>query len=145
MGVPAVIGCEKLCRVEISVYLGRLGVPTGFRSRVTVKPIGSADRGEFMEDQFVDKPYSGETEFAIEAVGIAAKVCSEIRGEMVTGVLKKADQSPVTVADFASQAIVARFLKDTYPQDPLIAEQIAELVRSEGFRKQRPGRPKGCT
>jgi HAL2 family 3'(2'),5'-bisphosphate nucleotidase len=47
-------------------------------------------------------------------------------------VLAKADQSPVTVADFGSQALVGRTLAAAFPDDPLIAEEdAAELRRPE--------------
>jgi 3'(2'), 5'-bisphosphate nucleotidase len=41
----------------------------------------------------------------------------------------------VTVADFASQAVVARLLMDAYPQDPLIAEEASQTLRvTEGAK-----------
>jgi 3'(2'), 5'-bisphosphate nucleotidase len=83
-----------------------------------------------MQDQFVDTPYDDEAKFAARAVSVAAKLCREIQSEMVTQALEKSDRSPVTVADFASQAVVARLLKDTYPQDPLIAEEASQTLRA---------------
>jgi 3'(2'), 5'-bisphosphate nucleotidase len=43
--------------------------------------------------------------------------------------LTKGDRSPVTVADFASQAVVAHLLARTYPNDPLVAEEDAKALR----------------
>ncbi|MGB2896544.1 MAG: 3'(2'),5'-bisphosphate nucleotidase [Anaerolineales bacterium] len=83
-----------------------------------------------MQDLFAGKIYGEEANFAAGVVSMAAKLCREIQGEMVTGTLEKSDRSPVTVADFASQAIVARLLKDTYPQDPLIAEEASQTLRA---------------
>ena len=49
-----------------------------------------------------------------------------------SGVLSKADRSPVTVADFGSQALICRALAEAFPDDPLIAEEdSAELRRPE--------------
>jgi len=83
-----------------------------------------------MQYLFAGKAYSEEAGFAREAVSMAAKLCREIQGDMVTEALEKSDRSPVTVADFASQAVVARLLKDTYPQDPLIAEETSQTLRA---------------
>ena len=82
-----------------------------------------------MQDLFIGKPYSEEALFAARAVSVAAKLCREIQSEMVTQALEKSDRSPVTVADFASQAVVASLLMDTYPQDPLIAEEASQGLR----------------
>jgi len=87
-------------------------------------------RGEVMQDLFTGELYSEEAKFAARAVSMAAKLCREIQGEMVSQALEKSDRSPVTVADFASQALVARLLKDTYPQDPLIAEEASQTLRA---------------
>jgi len=61
-----------------------------------------------MQDLFAGKPYGEEALFAARVVSMAAKLCREIQSEMVTSALEKSDRSPVTVADFASQAVVAR-------------------------------------
>jgi 3'(2'), 5'-bisphosphate nucleotidase len=83
-----------------------------------------------MEDLFAGKPYGKETLFAARVVSMAANLCREIQSEMVTQALEKSDRSPVTVADFASQAVVARLLMDTFPQDPLIAEETSQTLRA---------------
>lgn len=70
-----------------------------------------------------------EMRFAIEAVREAAKVTRRVQESFdVTG-LEKDDKSPVTVADFASQAVVARALMDRFPDDPLVAEEDAAALR----------------
>ncbi len=83
-----------------------------------------------MQDLFAGKPYGKEALFAARVVSIAAKLCREIQSEMVTQALEKSDRSPVTVADFASQAVVAKLLMDTFPQDPLIAEEASQTLRA---------------
>ena len=83
-----------------------------------------------MRDQFAGTSYSEEVSFAAQAASLAAGLCREIQGEMVTQALEKSDRSPVTVADFASQAVVARLIKDAYPQDPLIAEEASQALRA---------------
>jgi 3'(2'), 5'-bisphosphate nucleotidase len=74
-----------------------------------------------------------EIEFAVEAVRRAAQVTRRVQAETLPadGVLQKADQSPVTVADFASQAVVARALVDAFGADPLVGEEDAAALRAD--------------
>ncbi len=45
----------------------------------------------------------------------------------------KSDRSPVTVADYAIQVLVTRFLRERTPDIPIVAEESAqELMREEG-------------
>jgi 3'(2'), 5'-bisphosphate nucleotidase len=73
--------------------------------------------------------YRSEAEFAVQAVETAARLCRRIQAEMVTEALSKADRSPVTVADFASQAIVARMFKESFPQAVLVGEEDSTSLR----------------
>lgn len=73
--------------------------------------------------------YEREQAEAIRAVGLAARVCGAVRAGMDPGVLDKKDKSPVTVADFASQAVVCRALQDAFPDDPIIAEEDSAELR----------------
>lgn len=69
---------------------------------------------------------------AICAVGAAARLCQAVRREIRPEVLDKKDKSPVTVADFGSQAVVCRMLQEVFPADPIIAEEdSAELRQAE--------------
>ncbi len=61
---------------------------------------------------------------AVEAAAAAAKVCEAVRADGAgPGSTDKADRSPVTVADFASQAVVAAAIKASGL--PLVAEESA--------------------
>ncbi len=71
-----------------------------------------------------------ETRFALDAVRQASLLVREIQAEMVSPALTKDDRSPVTVADFASQALVARLLADAFPDDPLVGEEGSEALRT---------------
>ena len=48
-----------------------------------------------------------------------------------TGSINKGDKSPVTIADFAVQALVIYCLSQAFPQDKFIAEEDSELLRSD--------------
>ncbi|MCJ7716521.1 MAG: 3'(2'),5'-bisphosphate nucleotidase [Anaerolineales bacterium] len=69
-------------------------------------------------------------EFAINAVQQAALLAAEIQGEMVSEALTKDDRSPVTVADFAAQAVVGYFLDKRFPGAILVGEEQADVLRS---------------
>jgi 3'(2'), 5'-bisphosphate nucleotidase len=73
----------------------------------------------------VTTTYEQERAVAIEAVRAAARVCRSVQAAITPDVLEKKDRSPVTVADFASQAMVCRALKDRFPSDPIIGEEDA--------------------
>jgi 3'(2'), 5'-bisphosphate nucleotidase len=73
-----------------------------------------------------------ELRAAIAAVRAASRVCREVQRRMVADLLEKRDKSPVTVADFASQAIVCRSLAAAFPADPIVAEEDSDDLRQEG-------------
>jgi len=66
---------------------------------------------------------------ALHAVRQAATLMRQIQQETVVSSLTKDDKSPVTVADFASQAIIGRFLSQAFPDIPLVAEEISTMLR----------------
>jgi HAL2 family 3'(2'),5'-bisphosphate nucleotidase len=76
--------------------------------------------------------YQRELTTAIQAVHQAATLCRAVRAGIKPEVLDKKDKSPVTVADFASQAVICRALWEAFPDDPIIAEEdSAELRQTE--------------
>ncbi len=72
-----------------------------------------------------------EARFAIEAVREAAILARRVQRDMVTDALTKGDRSPVTVADFAAQAVVAKRLGDALPGAVLIGEEAAGALRTD--------------
>lgn len=93
--------------------------------------------------------FENEQRAAVRAVRDAARVCRDVRRAFVPGLsATKADQSPVTVADYASQALISLALADAFPGDALIGEETSaglaggatHLVRSvlEHVRSVRP-------
>lgn len=76
-------------------------------------------------------PFSGEMEVAVRALRSASILCERVQKRLRGGgTLEKSDRSPVTVADFGSQAIVARELERAFPGDPLMGEEDAAELRS---------------
>jgi 3'(2'), 5'-bisphosphate nucleotidase len=75
----------------------------------------------------LDRP---ETQFAIQIVRQASRLVKLVQAETISPALTKDDRSPVTVADFASQALVGRALAETFPDDPLVGEEDSTDLRS---------------
>ncbi len=71
--------------------------------------------------------YAKELEVAVEAVKRAMSVCERVRATLQAGEHKsKEDRSPVTVADFAAQAVILRALGQAFPDEPAVAEEDAD-------------------
>lgn len=71
-----------------------------------------------------------EVEFAFNAVRQASQLVQYVQEEMASPALTKNDRSPVTVADFASQALIGRLLSQTFPDDPLVGEEDSQALRA---------------
>jgi 3'(2'), 5'-bisphosphate nucleotidase len=70
---------------------------------------------------------------AVAAVRSAARACRAVQERLVrSDTLQKGDKSPVTVADFASQAIICAELERALPRDPVVGEEDADTLRHEG-------------
>jgi len=77
-------------------------------------------------------PYSEEMKVALEAVRRAARLSSSIQKSFKREeAVSKLDASPVTVADFGVQALIALYLKRSCPTYGLVAEEDASYLRSE--------------
>jgi 3'(2'), 5'-bisphosphate nucleotidase len=74
--------------------------------------------------------FGHEAQVAVRAVTEAMQVARSLEGR-VTAAAAKADTSPVTVADLAIQALIARRLADDFQNDPVLAEEDASWLRGE--------------
>lgn len=74
--------------------------------------------------------YKTEKETAIFAVIQAAKLCQQVCQE-IPPALAKQDKSPVTVADFGSQAIICKALKEVFPDISIVGEEDAQELRQD--------------
>lgn len=79
--------------------------------------------------------YEKELQVGIEAVLSAAKLCQAVRSE-IPDQMEKEDRSPVTVADFGSQAIICRALAQAFPNDPVVGEEDATALSSPEMSEQ---------
>ncbi|MGC8643315.1 MAG: 3'(2'),5'-bisphosphate nucleotidase [Isosphaeraceae bacterium] len=78
----------------------------------------------------VHEGFGPETRTAVAAVRSAARLCRRVREQLSPEVLSKKDKSPVTVADFGSQAVVCRALAQAFPGDSIIAEEDSTDLRT---------------
>ncbi len=72
--------------------------------------------------------YEKEKEIAIEAVQRAAKLCQQVRRD-IPQAMTKDDKSPVTVADYGSQAVICQALGEAFPDDSIVGEEDAAQLR----------------
>ncbi len=75
---------------------------------------------------------STELAAAMDAVRAASRVCRAVQRQLVSEqTLQKKDKSPVTVADFASQAIVCARLAALLPDDRVVGEEASDELRKD--------------
>ena len=73
--------------------------------------------------------FAAELQTALEAVAQASQLCRSVQTTITSEVLDKRDQSPVTIADFGSQAVVCRSIDAAFPNDPIIAEEDSAALQ----------------
>lgn len=79
-------------------------------------------------------PYAAELSLALHAVHTASHLTKSVLRSLKNdvGAETKADDSPVTIADFAAQALLVSALHGAYPDDAFIGEESADALRSNG-------------
>ncbi|KAI9927377.1 hypothetical protein AWENTII_006179 [Aspergillus wentii] len=73
--------------------------------------------------------YSAELQIASLAVQRASVVTKTVLAEVDKGSTNKDDDSPVTIADFASQAILISAIRHNFPDDKFLGEESASALR----------------
>ncbi|MGQ9645434.1 MAG: 3'(2'),5'-bisphosphate nucleotidase [Thermodesulfobacteriota bacterium] len=75
--------------------------------------------------------HSPEVITAIRATIMASELCQRVRKELAGGeTILKRDRSPVSIADFGSQAIICKLIKETFPNDIIVAEEDSTELRN---------------
>ncbi|KAI0200676.1 carbohydrate phosphatase [Astrocystis sublimbata] len=77
----------------------------------------------------MDSPYSQELRIAIGAVQAAAKISQSVLTNDDKGTVEKDDLSPVTIADFAIQALLTATIQSSFPSDSFVGEESAAELR----------------
>ena len=66
----------------------------------------------------------------MSAVFRAAQLCQQVQADMEnTDAVEKADRSPVTVADFGSQAVICQAIAEAFPVDAIVAEEDSQALQ----------------
>ncbi len=78
----------------------------------------------------IHRRFEHELRVATDAVREASRLCRAVAAAISSEVLAKKDKSPVTVADFGSQALICRALVESFPDDPVVAEEDAAELRA---------------
>src|SRR5208282_936309 len=68
----------------------------------------------------------------IRASRLTQKIFTSLQAGQVSsaGTVTKLDKSPVTIADYGSQAIVNAILCSVFPKDPIVGEEDADELRN---------------
>jgi 3'(2'), 5'-bisphosphate nucleotidase len=73
---------------------------------------------------------SPEVMTAIQAAIKASALCEKIRMDLGGGEsLLKSDRSPVTIADYGSQAMICKLIRERFPNDTIVAEEDSKELR----------------
>jgi len=81
-------------------------------------------------------PYQHEMEVGRQAVKAAMDVSRRIQKDVSSlRTLTKNDRSPVTIADFAAQALVCKALSTHFPDIPIVAEEDSLAIRKPENRE----------
>lgn len=72
--------------------------------------------------------YDLEQTIALSAVKSAVTICERVRMERPGQAITKPDSSPVTIADFAAQAVICQIIHDHFPDDPIVGEESGALL-----------------
>jgi len=77
-----------------------------------------------------------EKEIGLRAVAAAMAMTAAVQKEMTGGdTLTKSDRSPVTIADFATQALICKALGLHFPGVPIVGEEDSQAIRQPENRE----------
>lgn len=79
--------------------------------------------------------FNPEFQIAIDAVRDAALLARGMQEQLShrAHIVDKSDLSPVTIGDFAVQAMIAKRLHESFPNDPLVSEESTALLRQSAY------------
>lgn len=81
--------------------------------------------------------YHDEYQVALAAVRRAGRACRAVQRQLVgPDTIQKKDRSPVTVADYASQAVICAELARAFPGDIVVGEEQTTLLRDPAHAAQ---------
>jgi 3'(2'), 5'-bisphosphate nucleotidase len=73
---------------------------------------------------------------AFQATIMASELCQKIQKDLTEeSSFLKGDRSPVTIADFGSQAIICKLIKEKFPNDVIVAEEDSAELKNPSYAK----------
>ncbi|KAF9045713.1 nucleotidase HAL2 [Hymenopellis radicata] len=82
--------------------------------------------------------FLAERQLAISAVRRAAFLTNSVFNKLVKNeTLTKGDKSPVTVGDYAAQAVISSMIHKAFPGDPIVGEEDAKELRVDSGKEMR--------
>jgi len=92
-------------------------------------------------DEEDDQPtleFAVQRKLAVQAVAKACFLCQKVQERLVSEeTIEKKDNSPVTIADYASQALIIAELSKAFPEYPFIAEEDTKDLRENNNLRAR--------
>lgn len=85
--------------------------------------------GIFGYSTYTKMSYENELHIAQLAVQRATLLTQRVFREKVKGTLSKEDKSPVTIGDFAAQALIIHAIRKNFPRDEIVGEEEASTLR----------------
>ncbi|KAF8814588.1 3(2),5-bisphosphate nucleotidase HAL2 [Phlegmacium glaucopus] len=86
----------------------------------------------------MSQAYRTEEQVAVTAVRRACHLTSSVFNKLVKNeTLTKGDKSPVTVGDFAAQAVISSILHRAFPDDSIVGEEDASDLRAESGKEMK--------
>lgn len=73
--------------------------------------------------------YDAEVRAITAGLAEASRLCRNVQRSIFVDALTKSDRSPVTLADFGSQALVCRAIRASFEDDPIVAEEDSYALR----------------
>ena len=74
--------------------------------------------------------FEKELAVAMHAVAKASALCEKVQNTLCDDeTVAKKDRSPVTIADFGSQALIINDIRKSFPQDAVVGEEDAAILR----------------
>ncbi|XP_039133461.1 3'(2'),5'-bisphosphate nucleotidase-like [Dioscorea cayenensis subsp. rotundata] len=132
----AIMALNPLARVPKPHLHFSLSIPhrssSSFSRQSLLNPSRRRRAASFMASASL---YHKELAAAKRAASLAARLCQAVqKAILISDVQSKADKSPVTVADYGSQAVVSLVLKMELPSESfsLVAEEDSGDLRNDG-------------
>lgn len=73
--------------------------------------------------------YDAEIRAITAGLEEASRLCRNVQRSIFVDSFAKSDRSPVTLADFGSQALVCRAIRESFEADPIVAEEDSRALR----------------